>query len=61
MKTVTNYQTSAVREICAWLPMEVRKPRALNVSHWRSRAARGHSWNAGAAMRITQNLTRTHA
>jgi hypothetical protein len=61
MKTTTNYQHTAPRELCAWLPTEGRKSRALDVSRWRSRAGRGHSWNAGAAMRITQNLTRTHA
>ena len=61
MKTTTNYQNGAAREACAWPTREVRKPRALDVTRWRSRAARGHSWNAGAAMRITQNQTRTHA
>jgi hypothetical protein len=29
-----------------WLPTPASLPRAVDLSHWLSRAARGHSWNA---------------
>jgi hypothetical protein len=33
-----------------WLPPQAALPRALDVSHWLSRAAHGHTWNGHAAM-----------
>ena len=32
-----------------WLPDS--PARSVDLAHWLSRAARGHTWNAGAAMR----------
>jgi hypothetical protein len=32
-----------------WLPVEASHARALNLSYWQSRAARGHTWNSHGA------------
>ena len=55
MKTPANYRpgppalelrTHAVaRAENGWLPSQAAMPRALDLSHWLSRAARGHTWN----------------
>jgi hypothetical protein len=48
-----NYPTSPalathpVRTSTGWLPVPAGSARALDLSHWRSRAARGLSWNRG--------------
>lgn len=47
MKPTANYRIATPSGTCAWLP-RLAPPRALDPSHWLSRAARGHSWNAAA-------------
>jgi hypothetical protein len=49
MKTPANYRNSTPRAI-GWLPAAVAAPRALDLSHWLSRAARGHTWNGPGAI-----------
>ena len=34
-----------------WLPARMATPRALDLSHWLSRAARGYSWNSNATLK----------
>lgn len=47
MKPTANYRIATPSGTCAWLP-RLAPPRALDPSHWLSRAAHGHSWNAAA-------------
>jgi hypothetical protein len=57
MRTQTgNRSTNANRAAC-WLPQPARQ-RVLDLSHWQSRAAHGHTWNARAAARPTQAFKR---
>ena len=35
----------------SWLPAQYAIPRPHDISYWRSRAARGHSWNSAAITR----------
>jgi hypothetical protein len=49
MNKSTNHPTA--RSASPWLRTAPHTARALDVSHWQSRAARGHSWNAAAATR----------
>jgi len=49
MKTPANYRTTAPAAAGAWLP-RAAVPRALDLSHWLSRAARGHTWNGPGAI-----------
>jgi hypothetical protein len=58
MKTSTHYPMSAAalarRSADAprgWLPAEFATARAHDVSYWRSRAARGYSWNSAGITR----------
>lgn len=52
MKTPANYlPESRGRTAAGWLPAQAVAPRALDLSHWLSRAARGHTWNGGATSR----------
>lgn len=55
MKTPANY-LPAMRAGAAtgWLPAQAVMPRALDLSHWLSRAARGHTWNGDAHSRRRQ-------
>jgi len=64
MKTPANYRNTAPAAQPApghslggaWLPAQVAMPRALDLSHWLSRAARGHTWNGhGATQRRRPN------
>jgi hypothetical protein len=48
MKTSANYRT-ATPAPGAWLPAQATLPRAIDLSHWLSRAARGHTWNGHGA------------
>jgi len=48
MKTSANYRNAVPAAAGAWLPPPA-VPRALDVSHWLSRAARGHTWNGHGA------------
>lgn len=45
MKTSANYRTATPAVPGAWLPAQAALPPALDLSHWLSRAARGHTWN----------------
>jgi hypothetical protein len=52
MKSPANYRTAmpATPGVpAAWLP-RLAPTRTLNPSHWLSRAAHGHSWNAAGAI-----------
>lgn len=61
MKTPANYLPgstalelrthAAARAEHGWLPAGIDVPRALDLSHWLSRAARGHTWNGAATSR----------
>jgi len=52
MKTSANNLRSARPTTShGWLPAQVATPRALNFSHWLSRAARGYTWNADATFK----------
>jgi hypothetical protein len=42
-------RTRAVETTRKWLPMDALHARALDVSHWQSRAGRGHTWNSHGA------------
>ncbi|MEO8018506.1 MAG: hypothetical protein ABI769_11875 [Pseudomonadota bacterium] len=56
MKAPANYSTS--RGTVAqrgWLPAAAATPRTLDLAHWQSRAARGHTWNSGAALKRRGN------
>jgi hypothetical protein len=49
MKTSANYRSHGPTSTShGWLPAQMATPRALDLSHWLSRAARGHSWNRHA-------------
>jgi hypothetical protein len=50
MNTPAHSQRSASAASRGWLPAQAEMPRALDVSHWLSRAARGHTWNGHGAM-----------
>jgi hypothetical protein len=47
MKTPANYRPVPPAPQ-RWLPADVAPPRALDLSYWLSRAARGHTWNGAA-------------
>ena len=52
MKTLANYRnTTRATGAPGWLPAHAT--RALDLSHWLSRAARGHTWNGGASSRFS--------
>jgi hypothetical protein len=56
MKTLANYQPETrPRTAAGWLPAQAAAPRALDLSHWLSRAARGHTWNGDATSRRRQH------
>jgi hypothetical protein len=42
-------RTRAVEATRTWLPTDARHARALDLSHWQSRAARGFTWNSHGA------------
>jgi hypothetical protein len=42
-------RTHAVDAARTWLPMEAMHARALDLSYWQSRAARGFTWNSHGA------------
>jgi hypothetical protein len=48
MRALTNYRQPIGVIATAWPPAPALS-RALDPAHWRSRAAHGHSWNAGAS------------
>ena len=52
MKTSANYRPLAPASTPhGWLPAQMATPRALDLSHWLSRAARGYTWNANATFK----------
>ena len=52
MKTPANYrQSTKASPPQGWLPLPLTTPRALDMSHWLSRAARGYSWNGDATFK----------
>jgi hypothetical protein len=50
MKNAPNDATVAPQRIPTWPPASSGVP-AVDTSHWRSRAARGFTWNRGAISR----------
>jgi len=52
MKTSANYRPmTSTTTPHGWLPAQVATPRALDLSHWLSRAARGYTWNSSATFK----------
>lgn len=52
MKTLANYLAATrAAATTGWLPAQASLPRRLDLSHWLSRAARGHTWNGDAHSR----------
>jgi hypothetical protein len=51
MKTPTNYRPRTPGTPHGWLPAPMALPRALDHSHWLSRAARGYTWNSNATFK----------
>ena len=49
MKSPANYRNATQAAPGAWLPAQAALPRPLDLSHWLSRAARGHTWNGSGA------------
>jgi hypothetical protein len=49
MKTQANFRSTNRATAPCWLPAS--PSRSVDLSHWQSRAARGHTWNADAATR----------
>jgi len=49
MKTSANYRNATHTAPGAWLPAHAASARVLDLSHWLSRAARGHTWNGSGA------------
>jgi hypothetical protein len=49
MKSQANSRSKSRATALCWLPGPAA--RSVDLSHWLSRAARGHTWNADAAMR----------
>lgn len=47
--------THPSRESARWLPVQVDAARALDLSHWRSRAAGGFTWNRGGLRKRRPN------
>jgi hypothetical protein len=50
MNTPAHHAHTAATAPRGWLPAPAAPPRALDVSHWLSRAARGHTWNGHGVM-----------